>query len=115
MVEGLTSSCPAIWSTVENATRSGWSTMYSAIRFCDWVSLSYWRRSSSTTVSALGGLKPALFSMVLVDKPVTLPLGPLRDMRQDAVGEPGQQIFHLFAIPRERPQHRFLAAGGLER
>src|SRR6267154_1613551 len=120
MVDGLTSSWPAIWSTVENATRSGWSTMYSAIRFCDWVKRSYWRRSSSMTSSeppvrrlAIRPARSARFD--LIAKPIGLPFRPLRHLRQDRVAELDQQILDLLARLGERPHDGFLDAGRFER
>src|SRR6202043_389421 len=98
---------------VKNATRSGWSTMYSAIRFCDWVRRSYWRRSSSMTSSesparrlAIRPARSARFA--LVDKPIGLPLWPLSHMRQDLMAELDQQIFDLLARLGERPHDGFL-------
>src|SRR5580693_5937635 len=120
MVDGLTPSCPAIWSTVENATRSGWSTIYSAIRFCDWVRRSYWRRSSSMTSSepparrlAIRPARSARFA--LIDKPVGLPFRPLRYVRQDLVAELDQQVLDLLARLGERPHDGFLHADRFQR
>src|ERR1700688_3483078 len=74
--------------------------MYSAIRFCDWVSRSYWRRSSSMTSSEPPArrlaIRPARSAcLALVDKPVGLPLQPLDDVRQDLVAELDSEILDL--------------------
>src|SRR5580700_2975244 len=94
--------------------------MYSAIRFCDWVRRSYWRRSSSMTSSEPPArrlaIRPARSArLALVDKPIGLPLRPLDDVRQDLVAELDQEIFHLLAGLGERPHDGFLDPGRRER
>src|ERR1700733_4201551 len=94
--------------------------MYSAIRFCDWVRRSYWRRSSSMTSSEPPArrlaMRPARSArLALVDKPVSLPLRPLAHMRQHLVAELDQQILHLLAGLRERPHDGLLNADRLQR
>src|SRR5258708_3534602 len=94
--------------------------MYSAIRFCDWVSRSYWRRSSSMTSSEPPGrrlaIRPARSArFALIDKPVGLPFRPLRDVRQDLVAELDQHVLDLLARLGEWPHDGFLDAGRLER
>src|SRR5579883_1864964 len=94
--------------------------MYSAMRFCDWVRRSYWRRSSSITSSEpparRRGARPARSArFALIDKPVGLPFRPHRNVRQDLVAELDQHVLDFLSGLGERPHDGLLHADRLER